>query len=60
MSKIEKPIVHTDRIDICRNCHGVGVARDERGKLKSEDCDVCDGQGRVRVKKEIRTTIETI
>jgi len=54
MSTTEKPIVNTNRIEICRNCQGTG------SKFKNIQCNVCNGEGRVRVKKEIRTIIETI
>ena len=58
--KIEKPHVYTERIDICRNCHGTGHAKKYDGKLSLNVCDVCNGKGRVKVKKKIITVIETI
>lgn len=35
------------RIEVCRNCHGTGVANGE-SLLRPEDrCPVCNGSGRV-------------
>ncbi len=60
MRKIDKPTVFTEHIDICRNCRGLGSIKDETQRYSHITCEVCDGKGRVLVKKEIRITIETI
>lgn len=53
----EKPLITIERIDICRNCLGTGILAYEHHAVK---CGVCDGQGRVHVKKEIKITITTL
>ena len=57
MGQIKKPLVVVSRIEICRNCQGTGLEVYESHVLM---CKVCDGKGRVRVKKEIMITIETV
>ena len=60
MKKTEKPIIQTSKIDICRNCNGTGKKIDDSIKFTWDDCNVCEGKGRVNVKKEIKITIETL
>ena len=48
----------TSRIDVCRNCGGLGTAQDEAGY--STTCPVCNGKGRVRRTAEGVLTIENI
>jgi len=57
MAVTEKPLIKTENIDICRNCRGTGNLKYPSHVTK---CDVCDGHGRVLVKKEIKITIETL
>lgn len=57
MAKVEKPLIQFSNIEICRNCHGKGYFEWPSHVLQ---CDVCEGKGRVRVRKEIRVVIETI
>lgn len=53
MAEIEKPIVVTERIDLCRHCRGAG-------NIDKQKCHICRGHGRVLVKKEIKITIKTL
>lgn len=57
MAKIEKPMILVVRKDICRNCQGDGLVMTASHAIV---CYVCEGKGIVRVRKEIKTTIETI
>lgn len=53
----EKPIINIENIEICRNCRGTGLLAYPHHVLQ---CGVCNGKGRVVVKKEIKITIETL
>ena len=48
----------TERIEICRNCQGAGTLRTAAGGKIT--CNVCDGHGRVLIRKLIRIFVETI
>lgn len=53
----EKPLIKLENIDLCRNCRGTGYLKYPSHVLK---CEVCDGHGRVVVRKEIKITIITL
>ena len=53
----EKPPILLENIDICRNCRGAGYLKYPSHVTK---CEVCDGHGRVLIKKEIKITITTL
>ena len=57
MATTVKPLILIERIEICRNCLGTGTLAYERHAVK---CGVCEGHGRVLIKKEIKITIETL
>ena len=56
----------SDRIEICRNCLGVGMVEEEKGGLagllrpgfNEVECPVCGGSGRVKKTADITITIE--
>ena len=49
---------NSSRIDVCRNCGGIGTLHNETGY--SVTCPVCDGKGRVRRTTEGVLTIENL
>ncbi len=52
-----KPTIKIESIRICRSCIGTGYLKYPHHVTK---CETCNGHGRVLVKKEINTTIETL
>lgn len=50
----------TSRIDICRNCGGMGEVSGDPDRPFPKTCPVCDGKGRVRRTTEGVLTIENI
>ena len=57
MARPEIPLVLIERIEICRNCQGAGELKYPTHKI---ECGVCEGSGKVLVRKEIKITILTI
>jgi len=55
----EKPTIKRVYIDLCRNCLGEGTITLDF-HIGVHECPVCLGHGRVKVKKEIKITIETL
>lgn len=49
------------RIEVCRNCHGVGLIRTEGnnyGNQGLQQCPICRGSGRVKKTMNVNITIE--
>lgn len=57
MARPEIPMIKVERIEICRNCQGAGQLK---YPTHAVDCEVCEGSGKVLVRKEIKITILTI
>ena len=57
MSITEKPLILIANIDICRNCRGTGYLKYPAHVVQ---CQVCEGHGRLMVRKEIKVTLETL
>ena len=52
----------TQYVDVCRNCGGTGLIATTKTFIEPQEaeikCTVCDGSGRVFIRKEISVTIE--
>jgi DnaJ-class molecular chaperone len=46
-----------ERIEVCRNCHGAGLAPTDDGQVSGK-CPVCGGSGRIKKRVNIEITIE--
>jgi DnaJ-class molecular chaperone len=54
---IEKPVHKLTYLATCTHCYGKGTVEGQKGII---NCYVCEGRGVVRIRKEIKITIETI